>query len=159
MLKKILILVLILNTSYTLPFEPSSNQKSDLAVSCVCVVSGMICTWLAYKGFKKSMQSMEERDKQLKILNEMSQKVYKKSTWKYVEWMSSFVGKEQYSMNIPSRFSQEQEEEANRHWSLFSSNNKYADKMMSLATLAGLGSLVLTPLGMVGILNAFGLDF
>ena len=98
-------------------------------------------------------QAIKEVDRQIKILNEMGVKVYKVSQ---SESKFDSVGiKEFYTMNIPLNFSQEQEKKAKEHWRLLlTNNNKVNNKMIGCLTAASLiGSLVLIPTGIVGMIE------
>ena len=128
MLKKILILALTLNTPYILPSHSSPTPGQDFALSCAALVSGIMCAWLAYKGFKKGWQANKEVQHHLKMLNEMGIKVHivQKSEIEssFLSNSVSVMQKEHYTMKIPSNFSKEQQEKAKEHWSLFLANDK-----------------------------------
>lgn len=139
MLKKILILLLILNTPYILPSQSSPSPRYYVAV--ICTVAGAICTWLAYKNLKNSWSAFKEVNNQLKNLNDMGIKVYKVTKNEFT--FNSLVIKENYTMTIPSRFSQQQEKEAKEHWNLLLTNDK--DSKISGWPLVG--SVLLLPTG------------
>jgi hypothetical protein len=153
MLKKILILALTVNTPYILSSHSSPSPAQDLAVSCAALVSGIICAWPAYKSSKKMWQTMKEVDRQIKILNDMGVKVYKVSKSEF--YLGSIVIKEHYAMDIPSNFSQKQEQQAQEHWSLLLTNDKKSNSAMvaGLAAVSLLGSLILIPTGIVSIIE------
>jgi hypothetical protein len=140
MLKKILILSLILHTSYILSSHSSSYPEYGGAG--ILLVAGIICTWLAYKDLKNGLPAFKEVNRQLKILNEMGVKVYR-VTKSQVEF-GSFVIKENYTMNIPLHFSQQQEKKAKEHWNLLLTNDKYCNKMLGWPLV---GSVILLPAG------------
>ena len=71
----------------------------------------------------------------------MGIKVYKVTKNEYT--FNSLVIKENYTMTIPSRFSQQQEKEAKEHWNLLLTNDK--DSKISGWPLAG--SVLLLPTG------------
>ena len=140
MLKKILILSLILNTPYILSSGYSYTPEHGSAA--ILLVAGIICTWLAYKDLKNGLPAFKEVNRQIKILNEMGVKIYRvtKSDVKF----GSFVITENYTMNIPLHFSQQQEKEAKEHWSLLLTNDKYCNKMLGWPLV---GTVILLPTG------------
>lgn len=153
MLKKILILALILNTTYIPPSHSSPSRGQDLAVSCAAEALGIICAWAAYQGSKTMWQCLKEVDRQIEILNEMGVKVYKVSKSE-VRW-GYLVIKEYYTMQIPPNFSHEQEKKVNEHWSLLLASEKKSNSAMvaGLTVVSILGSFLLIPAGIVSILE------
>lgn len=142
MLKKILTLLLILSSSHILPSHSSLNPTYDSAAVILICVAGTICTWLAYKDLKNGWSAFKEVNHQIKILNEMGIKVYKVT--KNEVGFNSIVIKENYAMNIPSRFSQQQEKKAKEHWGLLLTNDKCSQKMLGWPLV---GSVLLFPAG------------
>lgn len=160
MLKKLLILTLILQTPHILPSHSSrshSNSQlspySTLGLSLGLQASGIICTWIAYKNFKKYWQAEKEIAHQASILKEMNVKVSKMQKWEY-EGGGSFVLKEWYAMTKPSGLSQQQEKKVQEHWSILETNDKISNKTCSWSALATIGSLLLTPIGIVGFIDS-----
>jgi hypothetical protein len=149
MLKKILIFALTLNTSHVLPSHSSYSPGENLGFGSAALVAGILCAWRVCKDFKEVWQASKEEQRQIEILHEIGVKVYRvsKSEFRF----GSIVVKEHYTMEIPSNFSQQQEEKAKEHWSLLLANEKKANNGMSV--LAGLGSLILIPAGVVGIIQ------
>ena len=124
MLKKVLILALILNTSYMLPSD--SSVKPDLAVSCLSMALGIMCAWRACKDIKDfilSLYACTEAQRQEKILDEMRVKISKELTeseGRIDLTLSTYeVQTYHYTMEMPSDFSQEQVEKAKEHWKLY----------------------------------------
>ena len=138
MLKKILILSLILNTPYIFPSSSAPTPRYDVAM--ICAVAGAICTWLAYKDFKKGWQGYKEFNRHLKALNAMGIKVCKVSKGEFE--FNSYVIKEHYTMDIPANFSQEQKKKAKEHWNLLLTSDKAFDKMLGWPAT---GSVILIP--------------
>lgn len=162
MLKKILFLALILNTSYILSSDSSSSSELNLPESCAVLATGIICAWAAYKGSKKIWQALKEVQHQIKILNEMGLKVYIVSKCEFD--YGSVVSKEHYTMEIPSSFSEEQKKKAQEHWNLLLINEKKSKGAMiaglTVVSLVGLvGSLILIPTGVINIIKCIALDF
>ena len=160
MLKKILILALILNTSYILSSESSSSSESDLAGSCIVLAAGIICAWAGYKASKKMWQTLKEEQNQIKILNEMGLKVYRVSKCEFE--YGSVVSKEHYTMEIPSSFSEEQKKKAKEHWNLLLTNEKKSNGAMvaglAAVSLVGIvGGLILIPTGVISIIKCIKL--
>jgi len=73
----------------------------------------------------------------------MGVKVYKVTKGEF-NLFGTFVIKENYTMNIPSHFSQQQEKEAKEHWNLLLINHKYDQKMLGWPLT---GSVILLPVG------------
>lgn len=155
MLKKILILALTLNTPYILSSHPSSRSlEFDLGMSCSALGLGIICGWLAHKQFKKVNQASKDVQHQISVLINMGVKVYKQFKR---EWVLGFIPtsvfQERYTvMDIPSNFSQQQQEKARASWSLLLASQKKDDNYF-MALTAGLGSLILIPVGVAGIIE------
>lgn len=140
MLKKILILSLLLNTSCI--FSSHSSFYSECSVAGILLVAGIVCVWRAYKDLKNGLPAFKEIDRQIKILNEMGIKVYRVT--KNEVGFGSFVIKENYTMNIPSDFSQQEEKEAKEHWNLLLTNDAYCNKILGWPLV---GSILLLPAG------------
>ena len=85
---------------------------------------------------------MKEVHNQLKNLNDMGITVYKVTKNEFA--FNSFVIKENYTMTIPSHFSQQQEREAKEHWNLLLTNDKDSKKMVGWPLV---GSVLLLPTG------------
>lgn len=153
MLKTILILALIVNTTYILPSHSSLSRGQDLAVSCAAETLGIICACVAYKGFKTMSQLLKEVDRQIEILKDMGVKVCRVAEWE-IRW-GDLVTIEYFTRETPSNFSQEQKKKANEHWNLLLANEKKSNSVMvaGLATVSLLGSLILIPAGIVGIIQ------
>lgn len=134
-------------SSHTYP-----NPKQDLATNCaltgIVCTAGVICTWLAYKDFKKGWQGIKEVHHQIKMLNEMGIKVYKVSKTEFA--FNSLVLKEHYTMTIPSTFSQQQKKKAKKHWNLLLTNDTCANKMLGWPAT---GSVILITIGIAGIIE------
>jgi hypothetical protein len=155
MLKKILILSLILNTPYAVSSGSSANTKNeDLAAAGIIAVAGILCTWQAYKDFKRGWSADKEIARQIKILQEMGCHVYKVT--RLVHEFGEFRTKEHYTIKTPASMSQEQEQKIEEHWTLLLTNDKYAKKMLSWPAV---GSVLLLPAGIMGIIEVISLDF
>lgn len=152
MLKKILSLTLILNVPYTLHSAPTFKQ--DVAVSCVAIAAGIICTWIAYKDFKEGWGANKEADRQLNILKEMGapvRMVFKgKHEFNPLAFGNDYVVRGRYAMDIPLNFSQQQKKEADAHWDLFLTSNKLGEKMLGWPAT---GSLLLLTAGIWSLLE------
>ncbi|MCF7899994.1 hypothetical protein K9K77_00645 [Candidatus Babeliales bacterium] len=157
MLKKILILSLIFNTSYILPTY-SSSDPIGYDVAGIFAVAGTMCAWVAYKNIKQGYKALKEFNRHLKILNEMGITVYKvsKSEVEISFGQIIFVTKEHYKMDIPSHFSEQQEKKVKEHWDLFLINDKEKNKLFGLpATVGVMGSLVLIPSAVAAFCETF----
>jgi len=75
MLKIILILALMVNTTYILPSHSSPSLRHDLAVSCAAEALGIICACVAYQGSKKMWQTLKEVDRPIEILKDLGVQV------------------------------------------------------------------------------------
>lgn len=146
MFKKSLILALILHTSYILPSDSSANPRNDF-IAVGCAAAGMICAWLAYKDLKKGLPAFKEVNNQIKILNEMGVKVYK-VTKTEVEF-DTYTIKQNYTMKIPSDFSEQQEKKAKEHWNLLLTNDKSVNEVRGWPVI---GSILL-PIGIWELLR------
>lgn len=155
MLKKILILAASLNISYVLPSDSSYSPGEDLIFGGAALVSGIICAWLAFKDFKKVNAASKEVQRQFYILNEMGVTLYTQFQRDFIlGFIPTSVLRERYArIHIPSNFSQQQAEKAKEHWSLLLANQKKDDDYF-IAFTAALGSLILTPAGIAGIIQA-----
>ena len=153
MLKIILILALMVNTTYILPSHSSLSRGQDLTVSCAAETLGIICAWVAYQSSKTMWQLLKEVDRQIEILKDMGVKVCRVS--KMEVHLGYLATQEYYTMQTPSNFSQEQEKKANKHWSLLLANEKKSNSIMvaGLAAASLLGSLILITAGTVGIIE------
>ncbi len=140
MLKKILILLLTLNTPHILSSPSSTN--ADYNATILIFVAGIICTWKACKDLKKGWLGFKEVNRQIKMLNEMGVKVYKVT--KNEVGFNSITTKESYKITIPSHFSYEQEQQAKEHWNLLLTNDKCFNKSFGLPLAA---SVILLPVG------------
>jgi hypothetical protein len=149
MLKKILILSLILNTQYILPSHSSSAPRYDAAA--ICMVAGIVCSWKAYKDFKNGWSASGEINNQIKILNEMGVKVYKKTKLEYVWYSDSPQINDYYSATIPSHLSQQEAKKAEEHWNLLLVNHEYDKKMLGWPSI---GSVILLAAGIMELSKA-----
>lgn len=141
--KKILMLVLILHTSYTLPAEPSV-ELPGYGFTTILAAGGILCTWQAYKDFKAHWQACKEFNLQLTILNKMGVKVNKISKTEYSLFSNTITAKEHLAQDIPSNFSQEQKRNAKKHWNLLLTH--YNAMNYSIRGWPIIGSLILVPL-------------
>lgn len=156
MLKKILLLTLILNTSYIMPAQSSFSAKENFGFGSAALVSGILCGLLAHKEFKKVNAACKEVARQLYMLNQIGVTVYKQFQRDFVFGIiPTSVFRERYStIKIPSHFSQQEKEEAQKLWSVLLANQKQDDDHF-LALTAGLASLLLSFAGVAGIYNSF----
>lgn len=143
MFKKILMLVLILHTSYTLPAEPSA-ELPGYGFTTILTAGGILCTWQAYKDFKAHWQACKEFNLQLTTLNKMGVKVNKISKTEFSLFSNTITAKEHLAQDIPSNFSQEQKRTAKKHWNLLLTH--YNAMNCSMRGWPIVGSLILVPL-------------
>lgn len=154
MLKKILIFALLLNVPYTRSSDISVSPRYDIAALCTAV--GAACAWFSYKDFQKVWQVSQEWNHHLKTLKEMGVEVRIVSNSQLkTRWDGSLyiVIKEHYTIDMPSRFSQEEKKKAQEHFNLFLASNKRIDDEMPV--IKSLASLVLLPIGLMELSTLF----
>jgi hypothetical protein len=154
MLKKILILVLALNTAYVPSTDASPSPSSPslglrLALGCAGSASAIGGTWLAYRGFKDAMQMDKESHHYRKILNDMGAKI---DTTVETKIRSTYIEQITHrNLNIPPSFSKEKKNLAIKYWNLLVENEKKRDKEISKGAL---GLFILIPLGIVCVVGS-----
>jgi hypothetical protein len=156
MLKKILILLLILNTYHTQLYTKSvpkfildSNDSYTKDASEIMDFKGFsfiasiafFCTLKAYKNFNKASQSEQEIYRLRKILNQMGILVTKNT--EVSGWFFRTV-KENYTVDIPSYLSQEEAKEARINFCLFLDEQEILAKNKKFG-LPLLGSVIFVP--------------
>jgi hypothetical protein len=109
---------------------------------------------LAYKQFKKVKKASNEVKSQLYNLTTIGVSVYKQFQREFVlGFIPTSVFRERYTtIKIPSNFSEQQKEQAREHWSILLANQKHDDNYF-LAITAGVGALLLTLAGVMGIIG------
>ena len=148
MLKKMLILLLILNTYHTQLYTKNvpklildsnnSYTKDASAIVEFKVISffasiAFICTLKAYKNFNKASQSEQEIYRLRKILNQIGILVTK--------------NKEGYTVDIPLNLSQQEEKEARINSCLFIEEQEILAKNTKFG-LPLLGSIIFVPIAL-----------
>lgn len=143
MFKKILMLALL-----TLNMPSHTAHKPRLDLSAICITTGVMCTWLAYKNLKKGWQANKEIGIHIKILNDMGVKVCTESKGDFDPFSGSLVIKERLTMKAPSNLSQQQKKTVNEYWNLLLTNYKDLDNMLGYPAI---GSVILLPCGIWGL--------
>ena len=160
MLKKILILLLILNTYHTQLYTKSvpklildsnnsytkdASEIMDFKVFSFFASIAFICTLKAYKNFNKASQSEQEIYRLRKILNQMGILVTKNTEvvrgWFSINYIAN------YTVDIPSYLSQEEEKEGRKNLCSILDEQEILDKN-EMFGLPLLGSVIFFPLAL-----------
>ena len=160
MLKKILILLLILNTYHTQLYTKSApklildsnnsytedaSEIMEFKVFSLFASIAFICTLKAYKNFNKASQSEQEIYRLRKILNQMGILVTKNTEvvrgWFSINYIAN------YTVDIPSYLSQEEEKEGRKNLCSILDEQEILDKNKMFG-LPLLGSIIFVPIAL-----------